>query len=91
MREEGQLPFLARTGYRRRRLIEAIRLLPVVATVVIALPLLWTGNSDAPASTSNGGIYIFLSWLFLIFAAFISSRAYRRTEAKESEDNSDLL
>jgi hypothetical protein len=63
--------FLARQSYRRRRLGDAARALPVVGAVLMLLPILW---SDA-AGTRNGLIYIFTVWAILIAVVIpISSR-----------------
>jgi hypothetical protein len=89
MKEPAPLPFQAPPGYRRRRLIDAIRLLPFVGLLLFFLPLLWAAGVGSTALTSRGGIYIFLIWLVLIFAAAVSSRAVAREEARDDAEAAD--
>lgn len=57
--------FLARAPYRRRRLRDAARLVPVLGMLLLLLPLLWT--PDAEVSLSSGEVlYFFGVWLLLI-------------------------
>lgn len=62
--------FLERQTYRRRRLMDAARLLPVLGALLFAVPLLWPGAEDAgaaaPMPTSRAIRYIFLVWALLI-------------------------
>ena len=54
--------FLARQSYRRRRLGDAARLIPLLGVVLLLIPVLWsTGHR-----TSFGIIYIFAVWGGLI-------------------------
>ena len=80
MKDPALLPFLARPGYRRRRLIEAIRLVPYLGLVLILFPLLWTGDGDDYALTSRAMIYLFGVWGALILAAAIGAAALRRND-----------
>ena len=61
--------FLARRGYRLRRLRDAARLLPVAGAFLLSLPLLWGGGS-----TGGGILFIFGVWAALILAAALLSR-----------------
>ena len=54
--------FLERQSYRRRRLSDAARMMPVIGLVLILVPLLWAEE----ARTSSGILYIFLVWAVLI-------------------------
>jgi len=62
--------FLERQTYRRRRLMDAARLLPVLGALMFAVPLLWPGADDpggaAPVPTSRAIRYIFGVWALLI-------------------------
>ncbi|QYZ70834.1 hypothetical protein [Neotabrizicola shimadae] len=64
--------FLARASYRRRRLIDAARLLPLAGAFLFLLPVLWA-PSDLPAGvgrdTAMDGLYLFAAWALLILAA----------------------
>jgi len=74
--------FLERQTYRRRRLMDAARLLPVVAAALILLPVLWAGpDQSEPARTAMGGLYVFVVWLLLILAAALMSRRLIQTDA----------
>jgi hypothetical protein len=66
--------FLAPQNYRQRRLRDAARLLPVMASFLIILPMLWGEETSDIRQTSSDGIYLFAVWLFLIVAAAILAR-----------------
>lgn len=72
--------FLGRRSYRRRRLIDAARLLPVLGVFIIFLPVLWHPADTPEPDTARGGLHLFAGWLALIVAALLLSRALRRTE-----------
>ncbi len=46
--------FLARHGYRRRRIMDAARVLPVLGAFLFFVPLLWTGEGGGEASDPRG-------------------------------------
>ncbi|RVT85302.1 hypothetical protein DXV76_05910 [Rhodobacteraceae bacterium CCMM004] len=70
--------FLARQTYRRRRLMDAARILPVVGAVLFLLPELWA-SGEGGASTARGGLYLLAVWILLIVvAAALSHRLSRR-------------
>lgn len=74
--------FLAPSGYRRRRLLDAARVLPVFGAVFVLLPVLWDHGPNGGRATAVDGIYLFLVWLGMIIgAAFLS-----RPLAAETED-----
>ncbi|WP_299690604.1 hypothetical protein [uncultured Tateyamaria sp.] len=65
--------FLERRSYRRRRMMDAVRLLPIFAALLFMLPLFWPTAPDTPevpVSMSTAVIYVFLVWLMLICAAY---------------------
>jgi len=62
--------FLERQSYRRRRLSDAARLMPVVGLVLLILPILWADR----ATTAGGIVYIFTVWAGLIAATRLISR-----------------
>ncbi len=70
--------FLERRSYRRRRLNDAIRVLPIVGAMLFLEPLFWTSDAGEPARTTSGVIYIFAIWAILVIAAFLASRAMAR-------------
>jgi hypothetical protein len=71
--------FLEKSTYRRRRLRDTARLLPVVGGILFLLPLLWPTKSDATL-TSSALIYLFLAWAVLIVLAAVLSRPLQRRE-----------
>lgn len=60
--------FLAPATYRRRRLADASRILPIFGIVLLFLPLMWTETSELHL-TSGHVIYFFGVWLFLVAIA----------------------
>ena len=84
MRPPAQPLFLARRSYRRRRLIDAIRLVPVLGAVLFMLPVL--GSAGHVGATFRGGLYLFASWAFLIvLTAFLTRRLERAARAEQAE------
>lgn len=62
--------FLERQSYRRRRLTDAARLLPILGAALFAVPLLWpSGDSiadDRVVPLSSAMTYVFGMWALLI-------------------------
>lgn len=83
--------FLERQTYRRRRMTDAARLLPLLGIGLFAIPLLWprAGNSSLtePVSTSGATLYIFLAWAFLIVASAFLGGRMRGDSGSEIPDN----
>ncbi|RLL65048.1 hypothetical protein [Paenirhodobacter hankyongi] len=69
-RSAGQPLFLARRSYRRRRMMDGARVLPLLGAVLLLLPGLWHAEAGTGPRTGAGGIYLFLVWCGLILAAF---------------------
>ncbi|WP_299849372.1 hypothetical protein [uncultured Roseovarius sp.] len=78
--------FVERRAYRRRRLVDAARLLPILGVTLVCLPLLWTGERDAPTSTTYAMIYFFSLWLALVIGAALLSR---RLKSEAKSDTAD--
>lgn len=74
--------FLERQGYRRRRLMDAARLIPILGGTLFAVPLLWPAGpgegGDAPVPMSSAILYIFGVWAALILVAVLFGRASLR-------------
>ena len=66
--------FLARRSYRRRRLMDAARLLPLLGLVLILLPGLWHPADTSRPDTAHGLIYLFVIWALLVVAAAALAR-----------------
>lgn len=67
--------FLERRSYRRRRMMDALRLLPVLGLFLWMVPLFWPTAGDgpeasAPMAMSTAIVYVFGVWLLLILSAF---------------------
>jgi len=80
--------FLAPGPYRRRRLAEAARLVPVLGLFLILLPILWQPGETRLRDTAPDGLYLFGVWAGLIvIAALIAPRLAEGDEdAGEDED-----
>ncbi len=75
--------FLARQGYRSRRMIDLSRLLPVAGLFLFLLPLLH--QTSGPVGTSATLVYLFSVWFGLIVVAGLLARRLSRVD----EDGSD--
>ncbi|MGB5836550.1 MAG: hypothetical protein WBH14_05805 [Albidovulum sp.] len=73
--------FLARQNYRRRRMIDAARLLPLLGVCLILVPILWQPAETAAPDTVRGGYYLFAVWTALIVSAAILARLLRTARA----------
>jgi len=74
--------FLERQTYRRRRLMDAARILPVAGLVCLLVPVLWSRNGQT--STASEAIYIFGLWLVLILSAVFLSRPLKAAIERET-------
>jgi len=80
MAPRNQSLFLERQSYRRRRTIDAARLVPLLGLILIFLPLLW-GRTGAEIKTSNALIYLFSVWVVLVILARLVAWRLRKTAA----------
>lgn len=74
--------FLERRSYRRRRLWDAVRMLPFLGAVLWMVPLMWPmpdGADGQGVSTSSALLYIFAVWVFLAFVARLLWRGTSQT------------
>lgn len=77
--------FLERQSYRRRRLADLARLLPLFGALLFAVPLLWTGDSPTgQMATSTATIYIFSIWAGLILVNAVFGRLARSWSGHEA-------
>ena len=67
--------FLERDSYRRRRILDAARILPVAGFVLILLPVLW--SFDTGARIAAEAVYLLVLWCALIVVAAVLSRPLR--------------
>ncbi|WP_170790446.1 hypothetical protein [Ruegeria lacuscaerulensis] len=80
--------FLERQSYRRRRLMDAARLLPILGAALIAIPLLWPeseGDNGVPLSSAM--FYIFICWGLLIGVSLIFGFAARRSASRDDAES----
>lgn len=61
--------FLQRGSYRKRRLRDAARMLPILGALLVLLPVLWSPGETAQADTAVDGIYLFAVWFGLVLVA----------------------
>lgn len=85
MKAQTSPKFLARRSYRRRRMIDAARLLPVLGLFLVLLPILWRPAATPEPDTARGGLYLFAVWLLLIAVAFVLARRLSRAERDGGE------
>jgi hypothetical protein len=78
--------FLARAPYRRRRLRDAARLLPILGIFLLLLPLLWTRESRVSLSAGDV-IYFFGVWLLLIALAAACAPGLRGGDGAEEDED----
>ena len=74
--------FLEHASFRRRRLGDAARVLPVAAALALSLPLLWPGPL---LSGAVGAVALFGLWAVLIAATWALHHALMRAEAAGRE------
>ncbi|QFS83803.1 hypothetical protein FIU97_13730 [Roseivivax sp. THAF40] len=77
--------FFERRTYRRRRLQDAARILPVIGAFAWLIPLLWPRGSEDGPPMSQALIYMFTVWVLLIVIGAILSRKLTAGDAAEAE------
>lgn len=79
--------FLPPRGYRRRRLHDAARLVPVFGVVLFLLPGLWHPGPGAARTTAPDAIYLFAVWAALVAAAALLSRRLVAGTDRRADDD----
>lgn len=77
--------FLERQSYRRRRLIDMIRILPVIGALLWAVPLLWESGEDSDVSASVAIIYLFGVWLGMVLLGAVLARLLKKADTQPAE------
>ena len=77
--------FLERQSYRRRRLGDAAKFLPIIGAVLFLMPVLWSDN----ARTAGGILYLFFVWALLIVVVAFLSRHLAGTEPGSEAGDQD--
>lgn len=72
--------FLERQSYRRRRLMDAARLLPILGAALFAVPLLWPTGGAEGIRMSAAITYVFGVWAALILISAGFGFAARRAQ-----------
>ncbi|MDW3225534.1 MAG: hypothetical protein R8G34_22015 [Paracoccaceae bacterium] len=88
MARPGTPLFLERSGYRQRRVMDAVRLLAILGAGLWMLPLLWpSAQVGAPEAVplSRALSYVFGVWAALIAAAYLLARQLRRIPEETDE------
>ena len=70
--------FLERASFRRRRLGDAARVLPVIAVLSVLVPVWWMPRE---VSFASGAVWLFCLWAAMILAVWLLHRALLRAEA----------
>ena len=83
----GPTLFLERQSYRRRRLSEVARLMPIFGAGLFMVPLLWpVGDESEKVQTSSAILYLFGVWggLILAIALFgLVTRSWAKSDQRE--------
>ena len=86
MRRPRRPLFLARAPYRRRRLRDAARLLPVLGLLLLLLPLLWSPGAEVRL-TAGDVTYFFVVWALLIAVAAAFAPGLRTGDGRDEEED----
>lgn len=78
--------FLARRAYRRRRMMDGARLLPLLGSVLMMIPALWQPEQTVEPDTASGTVYLFGVWTVLIVAAMALSKGLSAAMTEEDEE-----
>lgn len=91
MRPPKHIEFLERSSYRQRRLRDAARILPLFATVLMFLPLMWPRAEPDQSLTSTGMVYLFGLWAVLVIVAFALSRVLKFSSPEDEGQGVDRV
>jgi hypothetical protein len=81
--------FLERGSYRRRRLLDALRLVPVLGVILWMIPVVWPEGSVVgaePVRMSRALFYIFGIWCVMIALAAVLSLLLPARTSSEDKD-----
>lgn len=85
MRRPSAPLFLSRRFYRRRRLRDAARLLPVFGMFFLILPVLWAEPDGTGRETAHDAVYFFWLWIGLVIFAMIFAAGLSGDPAEDNE------
>lgn len=81
--------FLERRSYRRRRMMDAVRMLPLLCALLwLVVPMMWPHESAGEEATrlSTALWYVFVIWVLAITATFALWRRIRRHDGKVADN-----
>jgi hypothetical protein len=81
--------FLSRRFYRRRRLRDAARLLPVFGMFLLILPVLWAEPGQTVRATGRDAVYYFGLWALLIVFAMIFAAGLSADAGEDGDADAD--
>ncbi len=76
--------FLGREAYRRRRMIEATRMVPLAFAILVLLPPVWLPHLF---SFATGTLWLALGWLATIATTAALHHAIGQAPATEDDDD----
>ena len=79
--------FVQQRTYRRRRMADAARMLPILGGILFMVPLLWLGNGGM--STATVMVYLFVVWAALSGIAGLLSRRLGPEEDQPEDKTPD--
>ncbi|WP_371224404.1 hypothetical protein [Roseovarius sp. 2305UL8-3] len=89
MSDEAQKPlFLERATYRRRRMADAARMLPIFGVVLLALPMLWSSGENGAVRTTHVMGYVFGVWVMLAVLGAVL-QAYLAPDDRKADAEKD--
>ena len=65
--------FLERRSYRRRRMMDALRLLPILGVFLWILPVFWPTPTDGPTAPETMALSTEVTYVFVVWPARISA------------------
>jgi fumarate reductase subunit D len=78
--------FLERRSYRRRRIMDVVRILPVICALLwLVVPTMWPNGPEPEAATflSTALKYLFVIWVIAIATSFALWRRIHRHDHKQ--------
>lgn len=89
MKTARTVTFVECRDYRHRRLVDAARILPVVAFLLIVLPLLWSPEAGGGRNLARDTVYIFGLWVGMIVLARLLALRLDPGDDEDSESSAD--
>ncbi|MFK7761818.1 MAG: hypothetical protein AB8B62_01025 [Roseobacter sp.] len=92
MARETRPIFLERRSYRRRRMMDALRLVALIGAILWMIPVIWPAGDivgTEPVSMSRALYYVFGVWAGLILLAAYLAFNLRRPEDTETSETDE--